>query len=408
MIVAGGYYREICLSPTCDELFGSGGRAALAIAAAGIGVDWHYYCPTPCAPIAQIVLSNPHLNHHHHSSNELVSFRYFHPLSEPKYWPSNPQRNQNIMVEGDNILRFGFMEGDATVHGERVVFDPQNPMRPVSFKMNGSTANSLAIVLNSQEVRILGGNQDELQAVQTIQESEDASVVLVKSGTHGCRVYVDGKLKKSVAPYSSDRVYKIGSGDVFSAAFAYHWAERNMPADQAADVASRCVARYCNSRQLSVVIDDETSSFQPVAVKDKGAKVYVAGPFFTMAELWLVEQACQSLGGLGVPYFSPYHEAGLLGDYSDAQARQDEIERIVRTDLAGLGQCKAVLALLDGCDPGTVFEIGWAVRHNLPVVAFAQNPKPADLTMLLGSKDCSVIDDFASAIYRVAWAALSQ
>ena len=407
MIVAGGYYREICVSPQHDELFGSGGRAAFAIASAGTYVDWHYYCPEPQQQIAPVALSSPNLRHHPHTSEEIVSFTYFHPLSEPEYRPSDLPRYDDIVVKGASILRFGFMEGDATVHGERVVFDPQSPKKPMSFKANGSTAKSLAIVLNTQEVRVLGTNQDEAQAVRNIQQSEGASVVLVKSGPQGCRVYVDGALRGMVPPYRTDRVYKIGSGDIFSAAFAYHWAEQGMAPDQAADAASRCVARYCNSRAPNVLLDDETKGLEPIAVKDERAKVYIAGPFFTMAELWLVEQACRALDSLGVSFFSPYHEAGLLRDYTDDQVHQKEIERVVETDLKGLSECKAVFAILDGCDPGTVFEIGWAVRHNIPVVVLSQNPKPADQTMIRGSKNCSITDDFASAIYRVAWAAWS-
>lgn len=408
MIVTGGYYREICVSPKHDELFGSGGRAAFAIAAAGSEVDWHYYCPKPQQQTASVALSSPHLRHHPHTSDEIVSFAYFHPLSEPEYRPSDLPRYENIVVEGANVLRFGFMEGDATVHGDRVVFDPQSPKRPVAFKENGSTAKSLAVVLNAQEVRTLGKDQDEAQAVRNIQQSEGASVVLVKSGPQGCRVYVDGALQETVPPYRTDRVYKIGSGDIFSAAFAYHWAEKGMASEQAADVASRCAARYCNKRLPSVLLDDATSALEPVAVKDESAKVYIAGPFFTMAELWLVEQACRALDSLGVSFFSPYHEAGLLHDYTDHQTHQKEIERVVQADIKGLSQCKAVFAILDGCDPGTIFEIGWAVRHDIPVVALSQNPKPADQTMIRGSKNCSISNDFASAIYRVAWAAWSR
>lgn len=408
MIVAGGYYREICVSPQHDDTFGSGGRAAFAIASAGTDVDWYYYCPESQQKNVPVVLPSPRLRHHPSTSDEMVSFTYFHPLSEPKYYPSDLRRHDEILVEGTNILRFGFMEGDAIVRGDKVVFDPQSPKKPLSFRANGSSANSLAIVLNTQEVRALGKDEDESQAVRNIWKSEGASVVLVKSGPQGCRVFLDGALQTSVPAYRTDRVYKIGSGDVFSAAFAYNWAEKGLPPQEAADAASRCVARYCNSRVPSVLLDNETTELEPIAVNDPEAKVYIAGPFFTMAELWLVEQACLALGSLGVSFFSPYHEAGLLRDYTDHHAHQREIERVVEVDLKGLSECKAVFAIFDGCDPGTIFEIGWAVRHNIPVVVLSQNPKPADQTMIRGAKNCSISDDFASAVYRVAWAAWSR
>ena len=57
------------------------------------------------------------------------------------------------------------MEGDAKVAGEKVIFDPQSPNRPVSFKENRSEADHLAIVLNSTEARRLGGENAESEAV---------------------------------------------------------------------------------------------------------------------------------------------------------------------------------------------------------------------------------------------------
>ena len=300
------------------------------------------------------------------------------------------------------------MEGEAIVRGDKVVFDPQSPKEPSSFKANGSSAKTLAIVLNAQEARVLGGDQNEYQAVRNIWKSEGASVVLVKSGPQGCRVFLDGEYRSSVPAYRTERVYKIGSGDIFSAAFTYYWAEKEWPPREAADAASRCVAHYCNSRLPSVLLDNETRSLEPIKVNDADSRVYIAGPFFTMAELWLVEQACRALDGLGVSYFSPYHEAGLLRNHANRQTHQKEIERIVDADLNGLRACKAVLAIFDGCDPGTIFEIGWAVRHEIPVVVLSQNPKASDQTMVRGSTNCSICDDFASAIYRVAWAAWSR
>ena len=156
---------------------------------------------------------------------------------------------------------------------------------------------------------------------------------------------MDGEYTSTVPPYFTDRVYKIGSGDIFSAAFAYHWAELGKSPDIAADAASRCVARYCDTRIPSVVLDDYASSLRAVTVQNESAAVYIAGPFFTMAELWLVEEACRALDSLGVKLFSPYHEAGFLGDYEDSEAHLEKIARVVDKDLAGLANCSAV------CEP---------------------------------------------------------
>lgn len=291
MIVAGGYYREVCVSLQQDNKFGSGGRAALAIALAGSDVDWHYYCPELEQKAAQIALSSPNLRHHPYTSDAMVQFTYFHPLSQPEYAPPILSKCRDIKIEGRHILRFGFMEGDSVVRGEKVVYDPQSPGKRVSFKGNGSTAKSLAIVLNAQEVCAFGDDDEEVEAVRNIHGTENAVVILVKSGPQGCRVYFEGEFKKTVPPYRTEKVYKIGSGDVFSAAFAYHWAENGLPPEDAADVASRCVASYCNSLVPSVLPNDEMAALEPIVLKNSRAKVYIAGPFFTMAELWLVEQS---------------------------------------------------------------------------------------------------------------------
>jgi hypothetical protein len=41
--VIGGVYRERCLKPSWDHVFGSGGRAAIAIATMGTKVNLHAY-----------------------------------------------------------------------------------------------------------------------------------------------------------------------------------------------------------------------------------------------------------------------------------------------------------------------------------------------------------------------------
>ncbi len=117
-----------------------------------------------------------------------------------------------------------------------------------------------------------------------------------------------------------------------------------------------------------------------------------------MAELWLVEETCLALSELDVKFFSPYHEAGVIREHSE-----EEIQKTVDADLKGLDDCTAVFVILDGCDPGTIFEVGYAVHKKIPVVALSQNPKLGDQTMIRGSGRCFISDDFASAIYRVIW-----
>lgn len=68
-------------------------------------------------------------------------------------------------------------------------------------------------------------------------------------------------------------------------------------------------------------------------------------------------------------------------------------------DIAGLEASDVVFAILSGMDPGTIFEVGYAIKKDIPVVGLAQNVRPEDLKMMAGT-GCEIQDDFASAIYR--------
>ena len=61
-----------------------------------------------------------------------------------------------------------------------------------------------------------------------------------------------------------------------------------------------------------------------------------------------------------------------------------------------------MLALLDGDDPGTLFEVGWARKAGIPVVGFGAKPHPEGIKMLVGT-DVTVVEDLASAVYQALW-----
>ena len=119
--------------------------------------------------------------------------------------------------------------------------------------------------------------------------------------------------------------------------------------------------------------------------------IYLAGPFFDIAQRWLVEEARALLTDLGATVFSPVHEVG-----------PGPAAVVAPEDIKGLEAADVVFAILNGLDPGTIFEAGYAVRKGIPVVGLAQNVKEEDLKMIVGS-GCEITDDFASALYRAVW-----
>ena len=76
-----------------------------------------------------------------------------------------------------------------------------------------------------------------------------------------------------------------------------------------------------------------------------------------------------------------------------------------RKDLAGLRQAETVLALLDGADPGTMFELGYAAARNTPAIGYADNSTIEAYRMVRGTRT-PVLCDLSSAVYRAIWAGM--
>lgn len=393
MIILGGTYREECVLPQWSRIFGSGGRAAVAVSIQSPDTVLYTYAARNWAGDVRASMEALGIAVAIVEIDDDICFSYFHPLSNPQRQPSSLQRQRPLKATGDALLRFGFVEGDAVVDGERVVYDPQHWSEALLFGSNGSKARDLAIVLNEAELKLSTGQADESQAVEALRRQTGAAVVVVKRGPRGVAVY-DADHRSLLSAYLSDTIFKIGSGDIFSAVFALQWAERKASAIDAARTASQAVSYYVSSRsaQLPSMIDFTP---EPAPFKDQIGTIYLASPFFSLGQRWVVEESLKALEGLGATVFSPLHEVGI-GRSSDD---------IAHLDLAGLERAKAVFAILDGSDPGTLFEIGYARARGIPVVALSEMSREEDLTMVIGS-GCKVYADFTTAIYHAVWAAM--
>lgn len=391
--VTGGLYAERCIEPRWDDAFGSGGRAAAALSAAIPGVKLVTYRAETFADVETslssaygIAISGPKVQRE-------IGFDYFHSLATPRISPRPDAITQHptINVEDDVVLRFGMLEGDARVKARLAIYDPQSAFDPRPFSENGSVAEQLALILNRFEAQLFAGTDDPDHAAQILLQRGDADVIVVKMGGHGALVVTkDGRW--NVPAYRSDTVFKIGSGDVFSAAFSQFWAaERRRPAE-AADLASRATSQYVNTRSLPIASAVELADRSATAIIPGKGRIYIAAPFFNLAERWMVEEIRNQLLAMGVLVFSPLHDVG-----------EGPGDIVAPLDLEGIDDCQVVLAVLNGVDAGTVFEIGYAVACGIPVVALAQNMRPEDVKMPAGS-GCRIVDDLVSSIYHAIWA----
>lgn len=401
--VVGGTYHEICREPRWDQLFGSGLRAAAALNKLSGDVHLSTYVATAHRPTFDAyALEYEHLSTHPEDVAVNLQFSYTHGLARP--WIDPPLHlitsAEPLHVEAPVVLRFGILEGDAVVHATHAVYDPQSAYDPRPFRENGSTADHLAIVANLYEGRTLTGERDNYAVGRALLEREGADVVVIKRGASGVRVFEAAGVS-DVPAFRTERVFPIGSGDVFSAVFAHYWAELHIPASEAALYASRAAAWYCGSRRLPVpdaasVAAVVQAPIQLSGVERRPCKVYLAGPFFTTAQRWLIEEARDGLMQQGMDVFSPYHDVGI-----------GPAEEVAPKDIAGLDQSDAVFAIVDGFDAGTLFEVGYARSKGIPVIAFVQNASPEPLKMLVGT-GCEQVSDFVTAVYHTTWAALER
>lgn len=244
--ITGGIYEEYCMHPYRYNVFGSGGRAASAIAAMGGKVKLTSYCSNDILEVVQYraELEGFLLNIIDIPVN--VRFHYTHALAEPLIY--NITNNPPLEIKEENVIRFGFMEGTAIVDSKYAVYDPQNVSSVELFHANGSKAEHLAIVLNQYEARKLFQIDDSHELLKKIAVSQQAEVVILKKGPDGCLVY-DHKLSEieHVPAFSTRKVSKIGSGDNFVAHFGYAWMEQKKSAYEAALQASKATAYYCET-----------------------------------------------------------------------------------------------------------------------------------------------------------------
>ena len=378
MNIVGGFYREQCCMPAWDAVFGSGGRSAAAICKLSPGSIFHTYSDDFNSD-GITLLKKLGIKINLYPRPTPIVFSYFHPLSRPFIQPplTEIEPLPQIHVDGDAVLRFGFLEGDAIVEARRAVYDPQTLSNPASFGANGSLANELAIVLNELELRSATGIEAIDLAAWNIIEHQNAAVVVVKRGIRGAAVYERGGKAVHIPTYRSSRIFKIGTGDIFSAVFAYYWAEKQLPAIDAADIASRSVAAYCSSVKLPLEIDG-LANFAPIQCKSSGS-VLIEGEVDTIGRRYTMEEAQFVLKDLGIDVFCP-----ALGCQITLAAN-------------------AVLILADGLDNLAAERILNKIVGKPIVVLRESRIQSSDI--FSSRSDIVVVDDFSSALYFIAWAA---
>ena len=400
MIIVGGTYSEICFEPIWENIYGSGFRAVSLVLENNDSLKVDFYT---CADSKEIkgyldYFENlyPKLNNHITEVNKSPEFHYDHPLKTPTIIPRPDLYNSKdilLKAKGDNILAYGLIEAAIQVKGKKVVYDPQSPVNPIPFSSTGSIAEHLITIVNLTEARKITGENEVEKIKEFFFNVEKSYALIIKMGAKGAFLFKSQDSSPIKIPvFETNRVWPIGSGDVFSAFFALSWFE-GKDLESSALLASKATALYCNSKNLSINNRLESFSYNELIIDEvPSGQIYLAGPFFTFSQRWLVNEVWNTLKGFGLKVFSPFHDVG-----------HGKAKDVVDKDLEGLDKSDVVFAIVDGLDSGTLFEVGYAICQKKTVVAFAQNEGEESLKMLEGT-NCIIETDFTTAIYKLYWA----
>ena len=226
-----------------------------------------------------------------------------------------------------------------------------------------------------------------------------AVAAVIKCGALGALVFTAGGIVEGVPAFATEEVLPIGSGDVFTAAFAAQYLEHG-DLSTAALAASRRTAAYVWKSQLGPFdLGDLARRITcPTlrSVQDPPI-VYVAGSFENPEQRWSVNTISKGIDDIGGRSLAPLRDFGPKKEPS-VTAQQD---------LDALDACDSLVLLADVARTGPFFEAGWASRIGLPVVVVSSDNDKGRYTMLRGTGAC-VVDDLSTAVYKAVWAAIDH
>ena len=403
--IVGGFYRETCHFPFTYDYYGSGGRAAAVLDGIDEEVTLHTYIPAHWRGFLDQLPSHDNLTIQYSHTNQGISFHYHHGLAPPSINPPLHRIRQypQIEVHTDLAILFGMLECGLKATADCAVYDPQSETDPIPFASTGSSVNLLSIVANQREVLKLSG-QDNVEAAAFTLLNGTADVVIVKNGLFGAQVYEHNGTITQIPAFRTSSLTKIGTGDIFTTVYGYYWGAEGVPPPDAARRAATATALYAQFGIYELVLLDkkmkQVLELQEIAsprTKAEDKTVYIGGPFFGVGQRWIIESAVAAIRKLGLGAFNPRTDAG-----------EDLPSRYVRRDLEGIDHCDSMLAILEDYDPGTLFEIGYAVKIGKPVCVYYPEAKHNEhgLTMI-NHTHCKTFRQIDAAIYNAAWDAIS-
>lgn len=405
MTIFGGYYHEKCIFPHWDEHYGSAGRAAAVLKNFDININLKTFVSKNNLNYLKYFTNVYNINLEEIISSFDIEFEYLHSLSVPKISSNKSfykNKIESVNIKAESVLCYGTLESKAPIiTANKAVFDVQSSKLEEIYHINNEIS-SICFVLNYEESMYLS-NENELEKIkiyffENFENFKNLEVLVIKDGPFGGIVFTKDSTF-NIPIYKNTKIFKIGTGDIFSAVFSYLWMYefQNFRLEEIINIASFSTAylsRNSGLYQCDILNEYNKTTFEKVFINknELKKKVYLAGPFFTVSERWQVENIKEYLEKFKFDVFSPVHEVGFSNDK----------KYIATEDLKGLDESDSVFAILNGFDPGTIFEIGYAIAKNKKVIIYVENYSGEYLTMFEGT-GCVICEDITSAVYNLVW-----
>jgi len=100
-------------------------------------------------------------------------------------------------------------------------------------------------------------------------------------------------------------------------------------------------------------------------------KVYIAAPFFSEAQLEVVQRIEAKLRDNGIKFFSPRSEGTLI--QMTPEQRKKTMGDMFRSNVDHMDWCTHCVAVIDNYDTGTVWEMGYLYATHKKIVSFSAN-----------------------------------
>lgn len=390
--VIGGTYREIDYDDISMDIYGSGFRCCKFLLENKCAVK---YFTSGNDEVENYLKENAKVYNDFKfkctESDNLITFKYNFALDNPNIFPHilNLKKTDNIQVNNENIICYGMLESEFTAIGGKVVYDPQTPIKPKKFSEIGK-AEQLIYIVNLNEAKAISSCNTIEEIKNYFFNEENAIAVIIKNGPFGAKLFYKNN-EFHIPSYVTENVNKIGSGDIFTSSFGYYWMIKNLPLEECAILASKTTSLFCDKKAYvdTQKFDYDFIEFQNKNLIDK--QIYIAAPFFSIAELILIDKIRNAFLEFGVKVFSPFHDIGLGDD-----------ESIALKDLEGIKNSDIIFCLFDNLDSGTLIESGFSLAMNKKIIGYHRTCEDSELLMLKPGK-IKIFKHLTTAMYHTIW-----